>query len=319
MEDVLQSDRLFQLVRSQATFQQKGLQLQEALQKRTADLALLQAEAKERFGTDDPAQLSAIAERMRLWVQEVIKFDERAHKVVDTCLSALKEGVAIPQNTLLELTKLAQIQQGLMEAVSNNSFEVVVPSDKPEESNKLSSAHDPAFDVEPSGTVLSSASHASGNAEQPVVVAHQEQSSADDPAAPTGHSAQSDTSNAVPQPTVGRRNNVLGSAQRRLGAAQTSNLRPSSESQPKTLQDHNQQKIEVEEPSVNPLLVATGEAVIKDGQVIAKGNGSTVNVAGNNSVHNASTSLPEKAPEPAPEPSASVVRRPLGSGGRRKL
>ncbi|WP_323947494.1 hypothetical protein [Aeromonas hydrophila] len=315
MEDVLQSDRLFQLVRSQATFQQKGLQLQEALQQRTADLALLQAEAKERFGTDDPAQLSAIAERMRLWVQEVIKFDERAHKVVDACLSALKEGIAIPQNTLHELTKLAQIQQGLMDAVSNNSFEVVVSSDKPGESSKLSSTHDPAFDVEPSEKVLSSTAHASGNKAQPVILAHQEQSSADVSASPTGHSVKADTSDAVLQATGGRRNNILGSAQRRLGAAQASNLRPSSESQPKPHQDHNQQKIEVEEPSVNPLLVATGEAVIKDGQIIAKGNDSTVNITGNNSVQDASASVPDQVPEP----SGSVVRRPPGGGVRRKL
>ncbi|HDX8428205.1 TPA: hypothetical protein RQN23_002905 [Aeromonas veronii] len=313
MEDVLQSERLFQLVRSQATFQQKGLQLQEALQKRTADLAALQAEAKERFGTDDPAQLSAIAERMRLWVQEVIKFDARAHKVVDTCLNALKEGVPIAKDTLHELSNLAQIQHVLMEAASNNSFDVVVPSAKADETHKPSSVCDPAFQVDISKQDARSTIQTSEQSAQ--AVNEERQVTTDSTATAAIESPPPVAENEVVQPPAVRRNNVLRSAQLGLRPIQNADSSSSAEGLPAASQDPNQSKSVSAEPTVNPLLVSTGQAVIQDGQLIAAGNGPASKSTADNSAQDIKSSAPDQIPE-STEP---VVRRPPMGGVKRKL
>ncbi len=298
MEDVLQSDRLIQLVRSQATFQQKGLQLQEALEKRTGDLAVLQAEAKERFGTDNPVQLAAIAERMRLWVQEVIKFDERAHKVVDACLGALKEGGTISPDTLQELSNLAQIQHGLMEAASNNSFQVGRTTETLVGTPMPTSACDPAFRLNETRPEIHSSTPASGKSEHATTTSQGEQLSATADA-----SSQAGQSTAEPAPLV--RRNTLRSNQRRLQSVApapdvASTL--SSESQPKSPQNEEPSIVAASEPPVSPLLVATGGAVINDGKLSST----------------ESELIPQQAPEQVPEstviPSAVAGRR--GSGRR---
>lgn len=298
MEDVLQSDRLIQLVRSQATFQQKGLQLQEVLEKRTGDLAVLQAEAKERFGTDDPVQLAAIAERMRLWVQEVIKFDERAHKVVDACLGALKEGGVISPDALQELSNLAQIQHGLMEAASNNSFQVGRTTETLGGTPVPISACDPAFQLDETRQKTHSSTPASGKSEHAATTSQGEQLSATADA-----SSQGEQPTAESAPLV--RRNTLRSNQRRLQSAASapdvaSTL--SAESQSKSPQNEDQSIVVTSEPPVSPLSVATGEAVISDGKLSST----------------ESELMPQQAPEPVPEssvaPSAVAGRR---GGGRR--
>ena len=317
MEDVLQSDRLFQLVRSQAQFQQKGLQLQEALQKRTKDLAILQAEAKERFGTDDPVQLSAIAERMRLWVQEVIKFDARAHKAVDACLGALNDGVAISQEALQELSTLAQIQQGLMDAASNNSFDVGVIAEKRNETNQSSSAYDSAFEVDVAAQEHRSTIHTSGEDAQPTAVQHDARAHV-----AAAQEAQTTTGKRDSQPSAARPRNVLGSVQRGLRAdpALSPSKSPSTDSQPVVSQDTNQKGV-AEEPIVNPLLVATGEAVIKDGQLIAAGGGDTsgaMSPEDNNQVPSATVPINSEQTPDSSVASTVGVRR-AQQGGKRRL